>query len=250
MDLPDLGPWPRTPTEAEAVQDALRARLDLPGTARATAPDAARTTSTGPETPGGALPARSDAAPATIAGLDVSYEPGSERLAAAVVVLDAETLEVVAESVVEGRAAFPYIPGLLGFREVPALLDALRALPLTPDVLVCDGYGLAHPRRFGLACHVGVLTGLPTFGVAKTGFIGAHEPPGPERGARAPLVHEGDEVGAALRTRTGVRPVFVSIGHRIDLDTACALTLRLTPEYRLPETTRRADRLSRDALVD
>ncbi|POM24468.1 Endonuclease V [Actinomadura rubteroloni] len=226
MEIAEPPGWPRTPAEAEAVQDALRPRLDLRG-------------------PG---PRR----PATVAGLDVSYAGDGHDtgapLAAAAVVLATATLEVVASSVATGTAAFPYVPGLFAFRELPALLDALRGLPAAPDVLVCDGYGLAHPRRFGLACHVGVLTGLPAFGVAKTAFVGEWEPPGERRGDSGPLLLDGAEVGRVLRTRDGVKPVFVSVGHRMDLDTACALTLALTPEYRLPETTRRADRLSRDAL--
>jgi deoxyribonuclease V len=224
MEIAEPPEWPRTPAEAEAVQDALRPRLDLRGP--------------GPRSP------------ATVAGLDVSYAGDGDGapLAAAAVVLETATLEVVASSVATGTAAFPYVPGLFAFRELPALLAALRGLPATPDVLVCDGYGLAHPRRFGLACHVGVLTGLPAFGVAKTAFVGDWEPPGERRGDSGPLLLDGAEVGRVLRTRDGVKPVFVSVGHRMDLDTACALTLALTPQYRLPETTRRADRLSRDAL--
>lgn len=128
-------------------------------------------------------------------------------------------------------------------------MEALRALKTAPDVLVCDGYGVAHPRRFGLACHLGVLTDLPSFGIAKTPFVGTYERPGEERGSTSPLRDGGEVVGRVLRTRTGVKPVFVSAGHRISLDAACRLTLALTPEYRLPETTRRADRLSRDALA-
>ncbi|MDL4771535.1 MULTISPECIES: endonuclease V [Thermomonosporaceae] len=227
MEVADLHPWPATPAEAEAIQDRLRPMLDLRGP--------------GPRAPG------------TIAGLDVSYagDGGGTgvRLAAAVVVLDAGSLEVLEESVVPGTAAFPYVPGLFAFRELPALVEALRRLTITPDLLVCDGYGLAHPRRFGLACHLGVLTGLPTIGVAKTGFIGSYDPPGRRRGDASPLHEGGEVVGRVLCTRTGVKPVFVSVGHRVDLDTACAHALTLTPRYRLPETTRQADRLSRAALA-
>ncbi|WP_131739964.1 endonuclease V [Actinomadura roseirufa] len=226
MDVRDLHPWPATPGEAAAVQDELRPLLDL-------------------DAPG---PAR----PRTVAGLDVSYAGDGggtgSRLAAAVVVLDGTSLEVVEESVAVGTAAFPYVPGLFAFRELPALVEALRGLKTVPDLLVCDGYGLAHPHRFGLACHVGVLTGLPAIGVAKTGFVGAYDPPGPRRGDTTPLVDGGEVVGRVLRTQDGVKPVFVSVGHRTDLDTACRNVLALTPDYRLPETTRRADRLSRSAL--
>ncbi|HEY3747567.1 MAG TPA: endonuclease V [Pseudonocardiaceae bacterium] len=184
----------------------------------------------------------------TAAGLDVSYAEGSDRLVAAVVVLDVADLRVVDSAVVAGEARFPYVPGLFAFRELPALVDALDRLTVTPDLLVCDGQGIAHPRRFGLACHVGVLTGLPTVGVAKTP-LGRYDPPGDHRGDGSPLVMGEDVVGRALRTQNGVRPVFVSTGHRIDVDRACTEVLRLTPRYRLPETTRQADHLSRQALA-
>ncbi|MEO3828595.1 deoxyribonuclease V [Actinomadura sp. B10D3] len=227
MDVRDLHPWPPTPQEAEAIQDRLRPLLDL-------------------DVPG-------PAAPRTVAGVDVSYAGdgggAGDRVAAAAVVLDAATLEVVEESVAVGTAAFPYVPGLFAFRELPTLLRALRALTTTPDLLVCDGFGIAHPRRFGLACHLGVLTGLPSIGVGKTAFVGTYDPPGPRRGDASPLLDGGEVVGRVLRTRDGVKPVFVSVGHRTDLDTACRAVLALAPEYRLPETTRRADRLSREALA-
>ncbi|MEV4186861.1 endonuclease V [Streptosporangium canum] len=213
---------PRTILEAEAIQDELRPLLDLTGP--------------GPR------------APATVAGVDVAYD--GERLAAAVAVLDGSTLEVVEQVTVGGRVAFDYVPGLLAFREVPALLEALERLTVTPDLVVCDGYGLAHPRRFGLACHLGVLTGLPTIGVGKTAFVGSYPDPAPERGSWTDLTLDGDVVGRVLRTRHGVKPVFVSVGHRVDLDTACHNVLTLTPHYRLPETTRVSDRLSRLALIE
>ena len=186
--------------------------------------------------------------PLLAAGLDVSYEVGTDRIAAAVAVVDIARVEVVETVVVHATAAFPYIPGLLAFREVPSLLEALSGLTVQPDVLVCDGYGIAHPRRFGLACHLGVLTGLPSFGVAKTPFTAEFDEPGPRRGEWTPL-RDGDEVlGAALRTQDGVKPVFVSVGHRIGLPEAIDLTIRLSPRYRLPETTRAADGTSRRAL--
>lgn len=225
MEVQELHAWPSTPEEAEAIQDRLRPSLELadPGPQR----------------------------PATIAGLDVSYAEDGDRLAAAVVVLDGITLETVEEVVVAGTAAFPYVPGLFAFRELPTLLEALRRLDTTPDLLVCDGAGLAHPRRFGLACHLGVLTGLPTMGVAKTRLFGEHDEPGARRGAAADLLDDsGEVVGRVLRTQDEVKPVYVSVGHRIDLDTACRHALALSPEFRLPETTRRADHLSRAALRD
>jgi deoxyribonuclease V len=214
--------WPGTPERAAAIQRELRPLVST------TTPDG--------------LVVR------TAAGLDVSYAEGSDRLVAAVVVLDVADLRVVDSAVVAGEARFPYVPGLFAFRELPALVDALDRLTVTPDLLVCDGQGIAHPRRFGLACHVGVLTGLPTVGVAKTP-LGRYDPPGDHRGDASPLVMGEDVVGRALRTQNGVRPVFVSTGHRIDVDRACTEVLRLTPRYRLPETTRQADHLSRQALA-
>ncbi|MEU8081058.1 endonuclease V [Catellatospora citrea] len=214
-------PWPADQAEALRQQLALRERVE----------------------PGGPLPAVR-----TAAGLDVSYDGETGRAVAAAVVLDLATLTVVEAATATGEVTFPYVPGLLAFRELPVLVDALERLTVTPDVLVCDGYGVAHPRRFGLACHVGVLTGLPTFGVAKTPFTSAHAEPGPVRGDWSPLT-EGDEVlGRVLRTQPRVKPVFVSVGHRVDLATATALTLALAPRFRLPETTRHADQLSRRLL--
>jgi deoxyribonuclease V len=146
------------------------------------------------------------------------------------------------------EAEFPYVPGQLALREAPVLLDALGALSVRPEVLVCDGYGIAHPQRHGLACHLGEASGLASFGVAKTLFVGTHAPVGPQRGDWSELVLDGDVVGRALRTQKNVKPVYVSVGHHIDLDTATDLTLRLTPRFRLPETTRQADAACRAAL--
>ncbi|MER7016112.1 endonuclease V [Saccharopolyspora sp. NPDC000359] len=211
----DLHPWPRTEAEAVAIQERLRSavRVEDPPQIR------------------------------TAAGLDVAYRDADE-VVAVVTVLDVATLSVVDSSVVRGEAGFPYVPGLFAFREAPPLLTALDELSVRPDVLVCDGQGLAHPRRFGLACHLGVLTGLPSIGVGKTA-MGRCEPPGEERGDWSPLHLDGEVVGRALRTQRGVKPVFVSVGHRFTLDAACDLVLRLAPEYRLPETTRTADHLGR-----
>ncbi|WP_322751025.1 MULTISPECIES: endonuclease V [unclassified Frankia] len=187
----------------------------------------------------------------TVAGFDVAYDTATDRVAGAVVLLAAPDWQPIGHATAAGRAAFPYVPGLLSFRELPALLAAWAELPAgnPPDLLVCDGYGLVHPRRFGLACHLGVTLDLPTVGVAKTSFIGNYRRPGVQRGSWSPIVDGGDTVGRALRTQTGVKEVFVSVGHRIDLDTACQCILDLTPRHRLPETTRTADRLSRRALA-
>ena len=188
-----------------------------------------------------------DFAPRTAAGLDVAYATDSPVVAAAVVTVSVATGEVLESATAVGEAEFPYVPGLFAFRELPKLLEAFAQLTTTPDLLLADGHGIAHPRRFGLACHLGVATGLPTIGVAKTP-LGHYDPPGPDRGARTPLVDGDEEVGAALRTQRDVKPIFVSIGHRVDLDTACAQVLALSPKYRLPETTRQADQLSRATL--
>ena len=186
-----------------------------------------------------------------VTGVDVAYDDQRDVVAAAAVVLDAATLAVLDESVAVGRVAFPYIPGLLAFREIPTVLDALASLDSDPGLVVCDGYGRAHPRRFGLASHLGVVTGLPVIGVAKNPFTFSFEQPGPGRGDFSSLLaDDGEEIGRALRTQAGVKPVFVSVGHRVDLETACAHTLRLAARTRLPESTRLADRLCRRVLSE
>lgn len=179
-----------------------------------------------------------------VAGLDVGMERDGTVMRAAVATLSFPDLRMADQAVVRGPATFPYIPGLLSFREVPVLLEALGRLGQPPDLLLCDGQGLAHPRRFGLACHLGVLTGIPSIGVAKSLLIGKHDPLPARRGAWRPLLDSGEVVGAALRTRDGVAPVYVSIGHKVSLETAIDFTLACTPRYRLPETTRAAHRLA------
>ncbi|MCT4353236.1 endonuclease V [Streptomyces sp. Je 1-79] len=221
IDVPEG--WPTDETSARAVQGELRSRLVLdeagpqPGTGHVT-------------------------------GLDVAYDDERDLVVAAAVVLDARTHDVVEEATAVGRVSFPYVPGLLAFREIPTVLAALASLTADPGLLVCDGYGLAHPRRFGLASHLGVLTGRPSIGVAKNPFTFSYDPPGQARGDVSPLVAGAEEVGRALRTQAGVKPVFVSVGHRVSLDNACAHTLLLAPRFRLPESTRHADSLCRRAL--
>ncbi|WP_280414704.1 endonuclease V [Nocardia carnea] len=178
-----------------------------------------------------------------VAGLDVAYRD-PDTAVGVVTVLDAESLTVLDRAVVRERIDFPYISGLFAFREVPALTRALEELTVEPDALVCDGHGLAHPRRFGLAAHLGVLTGLPSIGVAKNSY-GEAEAPGPDRGDWSSVTTDGEIVGRVLRTQPGVKPIYVSVGHRFTLDSACELVLRLAPRYRLPETTRSADHLGR-----
>ena len=192
-----------------------------------------------------------------VAGVDVGYDKRSDALCAGIVVLDAETLDGVDSVLHVDRARFPYVPGLFSFRELPPLLRAFERLTRWPDLVVCDGHGLAHPRRFGLACHLGVQLDLPSIGCAKTPHYGRCGEPGAERGATAPIVDDGlssradrehvpegegaETIGAVVRTQEGVNPLYVSPGHRVSLDTAVAWVLALAPRYRQPETTRRVD---------
>lgn len=181
-------------------------------------------------------------APRLAAGGDVSMHRDSLVAYAGFVVLDITMRETVATASARTIATFPYVPGFLSFRELPALAEAWERLDTQPDVLVIDGHGTAHPRRMGIACHAGLLFDLPTIGCAKSILVGHYAELGEERGATAPLVHRGEVVGMAVRTRTGVSPVYVSPGHRTDLPTAVEIVLRLAT-YREPETTRRAHRL-------
>jgi deoxyribonuclease V len=179
-----------------------------------------------------------------VAGIDVGFEQDGAISRAAVVVLDFPELRLVESAVARLPTRFPYVPGLLSFRETPAVLEALHRLSERPDLLLCDGQGYAHPRRFGLACHLGVLTGLPSIGVAKSRLIGTHGALPKEKGAWVPLLDGDEAVGAVLRTRDGVAPLYVSIGHRVSLPTAIRWVLACTTRYRLPETTRQAHRLA------
>ena len=180
----------------------------------------------------------------TVAGVDVGFEDGGKTTRAAVAVLAFPGLEPVASAISRSPTRFPYIPGYLSFRELPAALEALGQLAVMPDLILCDGQGLAHLRRFGIACHLGVLTGIPCIGVAKSRLIGSHEEPPADKGQWVPLRDREETIGAVLRTRTRVSPVYVSIGHRVDLAAAIDYTLRCTTRYRLPETTRHAHRLA------
>lgn len=183
-----------------------------------------------------------------IAGVDVAYKKDNDNLVAAVVVLDANSLEIVETATAEDKVQFPYIPGLFSFRELPPLIQAFAKLQHSPDLVVCDGQGYAHPRRFGLACHLGVIFDIPTIGCGKTRLLGEHQDPSPIRGAIAPLMDHNEVIGNVLRTQTRINPIYVSIGHRISLSTACDWILKLSPKYRLPETTRQADQLVNASL--
>lgn len=177
-----------------------------------------------------------------VAGVDCAFSRDGALCLAAAVCWDALAGEVVEEQIAIRPLTFPYVPGLLSFREAPTELAALRALRTTPDALMVDGHGRAHPRRFGIACHVGVLCDLPTVGVAKTRLVGVHREPGLVRGRRTALRDGRERIGTLLRTRNGVAPVYVSIGHAVDLPTAERWVLLAGAGFRLPEPTRQADR--------
>ncbi len=216
MSAPDE--WDVTPAEAVAIQHRLR------GAVRAVPLPPVR----------------------LVAGTDLSADRQRGEVHAGVVVVDLLTGETVDSAVVTATTEFPYVPGLLSFRELPALDIAWRRLRVKPDAVLCDGQGLAHPRRFGLACHAGVRWQVPAVGCAKSRLVGEADPPGAARGAWAPLRDDGETIGAVVRTRAGVKPVYVSIGHLCTLADAIDLVLRCVGRYRLPEPTRRAHALVND----
>jgi len=179
-------------------------------------------------------------APRLVAGADVSYDPYSDTIWSAVVVFGFPGMEILDRAGAQGRATFPYIPGYLSFREIPILVKALERIRRVPDLILCDGQGIAHPRGFGLASHLGLLLGIPTIGCAKSRLVGEHGPVGRSRGAASALMYGGRRVGTVLRTREGVNPIYVSPGHLIDATTATRLALRCCRGRRLPEPTRQA----------
>ena len=179
-----------------------------------------------------------------VAGVDMGFEDNGTISRAAVAVLSFPDLQLQEQCIAKRATTFPYIPGFLSFREIPAVLDALEKINTIPDIILCDGQGLAHPRRMGIACHLGVILDMPTIGVAKSLLIGKYEEVPQEKGSWQPLIHKNETIGAVLRTRSNVKPVYVSSGHRISLPTAIDYVLRCTPKYRLPETTRIADKLA------
>lgn len=178
-----------------------------------------------------------------VAGVDAAFSSDARHCIAGVVVWDCAENAVREEVVARRPLTFPYVPGLLSFREAPAVIAALRKLRAPPDALLYDGHGIAHPRRFGIASHVGLLAGVPTVGCAKSVLVGEYRMPGVRQGASTPLVYRGERIGTVLRTRDSVRPVFVSVGHRMDLPSCEALVLACVTRYRLPEPTRLADQL-------
>ncbi len=179
----------------------------------------------------------------TVAGLDAAFTRDGEHCIGGVVLWDADQRIVLEEHTALEPLRFPYIPGLLSFRETPALLAALAKLDSEPDAIMCDGHGIAHPRRFGIACHIGIILDRPSLGCGKSRLTGEHRQPGSKRGARTQLKHGSEVLGRVLRTRDGVKPVYVSIGHKMDQASAERLVLRCAVGYRLPEPTRRADKL-------
>ncbi len=214
MQFPDLHSWELTPKEAIALQKSLADRVVL----QDTLPDEVR----------------------LVAGVDVSYQRRADHFYGAVVLIDLGTRNIIETAVASTDGSFPYIPGLLSFRELPVLLQAFRKLQTIPDVVLADGQGIAHPRRLGLASHLGIWLDLPTIGCAKSRLCGEADEPGPTRGDKTPLFLDGQKVGAVVRTRDRVRPLFVSPGHQISVDRAVEIVLQCGGGYRLPEPTRQA----------
>ena len=213
MKCLNLHPWDLQYSEATKIQQSLRDRLVL------TAPKVDLK---------------------LVAGADVSYSKGSNLFFSSVVVLEIPDMRIVEEAISEGRVDFPYIPGLLSFREAPVLIKAFEKIKRIPDVVVFDGQGIAHPRGVGLASHMGLILDLPSIGCAKKILVGKHDPVGSEVGDHTPLVFKDDVVGAALRTRKNVAPVFVSPGHKMDVPSAVEIVIKACRGYKLPEPTRQA----------
>lgn len=239
-----------TATAVRTVGYAFDVSDDNPRTAYARLPsDEAEAVTMQTELAGCVVVADDDSPISTIAGLDIAYGKDGDAAVATAVVLRRADLSVIDQAVVHGASDFPYVPGLLAFRELPLLLKAIEALTVTPDLYVCDGYGLTHPRRFGLACHLGVVLDAPAIGVAKNPPHLPVDAPGQDRGEWTPIAASGETVGCALRTQNRVKPVYVSVGHRRTLATARDLVLELAQDYRLPEPIRAADQLGRRRLA-
>ena len=211
--------WDLTPREAMRLQESLRARVELQdrfGEIR------------------------------YVAGADMAFDPATEVAFAGVIVYRFPCLEEVERRMARRKLRFPYVPGLLSFRECPILLAAFARLETEPDLILVDGHGRAHPRRFGIACHIGILFDKPTIGCAKSRLVGEHQEPGERAGATAPLMLEGERLGVVVRTRDGVRPIYVTTGHRVSLDSAVGLVKQCLDGFRIPKPTREADHYVRD----
>ena len=213
MHPPELHRWDVSQEEAVEIQKRLRSQLDLQNERERIE---------------------------TVAGIDVSYDKGSDWLFAAIMVMRLPDLQVIETASTTTLVPFPYVPGLLSFRECPAVLQAWEKLHLKPDCLMCDGQGIAHPRRFGIASHLGLWLNLPSIGCAKSLLVGSYQEPREKRGSTTPLMHRKEQVGVVLRTKDRVAPVFVSQGHKISLHKAVELVLACCSKYRLPEPTRQA----------
>ncbi len=212
-----MHPWDVSPKEAIAIQESLLDRVAI----------------------------RDDFGEVkTVAGVDVGFEENNTITRAAIAVLDVATLELMDSAIARRPTTFPYVPGLLSFREIPAVLQAMLELKNPPDLLLCDGQGIAHPRRFGIAAHLGLLTDIPAIGVAKSRLIGTHDEVPQEKGGHVPLMNKGEQIGVVLRTRTNVKPLFISPGHRVGMQSAIRFVMKCTTRYRLPETTRWAHKLA------
>lgn len=224
MNVRRLHRWDVPPAEATRIQQVLRRRLNVKDYRGAND---------------------------TVAGVDVSYDKRSTTVYAAVIVIHLKDRQILETATAVSQATFPYIPGLLSFREAPAVLKAFKQIHHRPDCLLCDGQGIAHPRRFGLACHLGLLLNLPSIGCAKSLLVGKYREPAQHRGSSQILYDKGEQVGIILRTRDGVEPVYVSPGYRMSFDRARKVVLRASGGYRLPEPTRQAhllvNALRRDA---
>lgn len=217
MKISQRHTWPSTVAEAIAIQQQLRAEVITTDQLEAVQ---------------------------YVAGVDMGFEASGTISRAAVAVLSFPDLQLQESAIARRPTSFPYVPGFLSFREIPAVLDALEKVSLIPNLILCDGQGIAHPRRFGIACHLGVIIDIPTIGVAKSLLIGKHEEVSEQRGSWQPLVDRGETIGVVLRTRSKTKPLYISSGHRVSLATAIEYVLQCTPKYRLPETTRIADKLA------
>ena len=179
----------------------------------------------------------------TIAAADISYNRFDDQLYAVVVFVNVPKLNLTDVYSTQAKASFPYIPGFLSFREIPPLLDIFKKISIAPDIIFCDGQGIAHPRGFGLASHLGIILDVPTIGCAKSVLVGKYVEPSLSKGSTSPLLYQEQEVGAAVRTRKGVKPVFVSVGHKLCLDDAVKIILQCSPKFRIPEPLRLAHRM-------
>ncbi len=211
--------WDLTPREAARLQERLRDRVEL----------------------------RDRLGPVRyVAGADLAFIPKTNLAFAGVVVFRFPEMAEAERAMARGKLRFPYVPGLLSFRETPILLAAFARLKIEPDVILVDGHGLAHPRRFGIACHLGLILDKPTIGCAKSRLVGEHRDPAPRAGSTAPLVFQDAKVGVVLRTRAGVKPIYVTQGHRVSLPTALQIVRKCLDGFRIPKPTRAADSYVRE----